>query len=63
MKKRRAFYSILIPAGAKKPPGKFNTATFWRPWAAKRRKNRFGRRLEKHEHLGNFGNIWEKLKI
>ena len=36
--KKRAFDSILTPAGAKKPPGKFNTATFWRPRAAKMRK-------------------------
>ena len=29
---------MLSPAGAKKPPGKFNTATFWRPREAKMRK-------------------------
>ena len=29
---------MLTPAGAKKPPGKFNTATFWHPREAKMRK-------------------------
>ena len=49
MKKPSAFYPILTPAGAEKPPGKFNTATFWRPREAKMRekKTRFGRCFEK----------------
>ncbi len=41
MKKKRVFYHILTPAGAQKPPGKFNTATFWHPREAKMRKKQF----------------------
>ena len=38
MKQNRVFLPYFNPAGAKKPPGKFNTATFWHPREAKMRK-------------------------